>query len=161
MVCIPVDAESGDPHPFAEKFAIASIIETLPVSEPVESNGEDRDFELVRLHHCARSISQSETDLNKRAINITEADELLAGISSNIAMGPAMPDAGSRMNEPPPILASPYQSPSPKAKRPRRATSHGFWTAPKPFPSAPILPSDSGDFASLAAHRTLVIATSG
>lgn len=153
LVCI-ADAESGDPHPFAEKFAIASIIEQLPVSERIESNGETIEVSNQWLHDRLTQY-QNETDLDQRAINITEADELLAGISAKIGTRTAKTSAGSKDEQKrklAEILArAEYQKPEvPKQSVLGALITRFLEWLQSLFPNAPILPSDSENFASLA-----------
>lgn len=82
------DAENGDAYPAAEKNAIAAARAALPATETVEWNGQTIEVSNQWFHTRLAGI-ESESDLTKRAVYLTETDELLSALSAQIEILPA------------------------------------------------------------------------
>jgi hypothetical protein len=110
------EAESGEAYPVAEKNAIAAARAALPATETVEAQGTSIEVSN-QWFHTRLAISEKEEDATKRAVFLTEIDELLAALSTQLGAPPTADERSKdeykrKLAE---ILArEEYQKPAPK-----------------------------------------------
>ena len=113
---LTADAESGSYDPDAERNALAAVRSALPETETIEWQGQTVEVSNQAVYVRLKSF-ENEENPTKRAIYLTEADELMSALSTQLA---APPSADVRSKDEykrklAEILArEEYQKPSPK-----------------------------------------------
>ena len=113
-------AENGERVPVAEHNAVENIRAQMPIKETVEWQGQTIETSNEWLH-SRLALFEKEPDTTKRAINLTEIDELLSALSAKLAPATTAPEGRSKDEDKrklAEILArAEYQKPAPKEAR--------------------------------------------
>ena len=161
LLAYTADAETGERYPVAERNALIELRSALKEYVTIEYEGMSIETSNRAVFSRIEAF-EHEADPTKRAIYLTEADELLAAISSNLAAGETPADALSKdeykrkMAE---ILArAEYQKPAPKEGSGVTAMIERFFDWLRSlFPNAGPATSTPYDFSSLAKVLQIVL----